>query len=102
MAAGDFLSYKFPTWSWSAGEPSKTREFLPKDKQYLISRGVPCLRRVSQIESAALGGKKGKSRASGAGGVAGDEKMLSFAEGQDGVEGTGGEEDWLATHLDGE
>ncbi|PWN19059.1 hypothetical protein BCV69DRAFT_284659 [Microstroma glucosiphilum] len=98
VAAGDFLSYKFPTWSWSAGEPSKTREFLPKDKQYLISRGVPCLRRVSQIESAALGGKKGKGRAGG--GVAGDEKMLSFAEGQDGVEGTGGEEDWLATHLD--
>lgn len=38
VAAGDFLVYKFPTWRWEAGEPGKARDFLPKDKQYLISR----------------------------------------------------------------
>lgn len=65
MAAGDFLTYKFPTWSWATGDKSKRRDFLPEDKQYLVSRGVPCLRRVSQMESAAVGkrrfgrGKKG-------------------------------------------
>lgn len=30
--------YKFPTWQWEAGEPSRRREFLPADKQYLVSR----------------------------------------------------------------
>lgn len=49
VAAGDFLSYKFPTWQWSAGESSKAREYLPRDKQFLISKGVPCFRRVSQL-----------------------------------------------------
>lgn len=38
VAAGDFLVYKFPTWQWEAGEPSKRRDFLPADKQYLVSR----------------------------------------------------------------
>ncbi|CAO1635367.1 unnamed protein product [Parajaminaea phylloscopi] len=98
VAAGDFLSYKFPTWSWAAGEASKTRDFLPKDKQYLISRGVPCLRRVSQIENAALGGKRSAGGSASTG--APDEKLLSFADGQDGTDGTGGDDDWLATHID--
>ena len=46
VAAGDFLVYKFPTWQWEAGEPSKRRDFLPADKQYLVSRNgqsSPCL-----------------------------------------------------------
>lgn len=38
VAAGDYLCYKFPTWQWEAGEPSKRRDFLPADKQYLVSR----------------------------------------------------------------
>lgn len=38
VAAGDFLTYKFPTWQWEAGEVGKRREFLPADKQYLVSR----------------------------------------------------------------
>ncbi|KAK0546130.1 E2-like enzyme [Tilletia horrida] len=83
VIAGDFLTYKFPTWSWTAGEASKTRDFLPADKQYLISRGVPCLRRVSQMESAAVG-------------KAGDkdvEQILDFGDGKD-------DEGWLATHFD--
>lgn len=38
VAAGDFLCYKFPTWSWEAGDANKRRDFLPATKQYLISR----------------------------------------------------------------
>ncbi|THU94195.1 hypothetical protein K435DRAFT_966985 [Dendrothele bispora CBS 962.96] len=49
VAAGDFLVYKFPVWSWEKGDPSKARDFLPADKQYLVTRGVPCLRRASSL-----------------------------------------------------
>ena len=31
------------------GDASKTREFLPPDKQYLVTRGVPCLRRATSL-----------------------------------------------------
>jgi ubiquitin-like-conjugating enzyme ATG3 len=31
------------------GDPSKAREFLPADKQYLVTRGVPCLRRAQSL-----------------------------------------------------
>lgn len=49
VAAGDFLVYKFPVWSWEKGDPTKTRDFLPTDKQYLVTRGVPCLRRATSL-----------------------------------------------------
>ncbi|UZJ51520.1 hypothetical protein CBS101457_000840 [Exobasidium rhododendri] len=105
VAAGDFLSYKFPTWTWSNASSSDakyTREFLPPNKQYLISHGVPCLRRVSQIESAATGTSKAEKLKEGT--ASADERILNFNEGHDGeeVKGRGGDEDWLATHLDEE
>ena len=31
------------------GDPSKAREFLPAEKQYLVTRGVPCLRRAQSL-----------------------------------------------------
>lgn len=31
------------------GDPSKARDFLPADKQYLVTRGVPCLRRATSL-----------------------------------------------------
>jgi ubiquitin-like-conjugating enzyme ATG3 len=43
VEAGDFLVYKCPTWRWSAGEPNKTRNYLPADKQYLVTKNVPCI-----------------------------------------------------------
>ncbi|KII92635.1 hypothetical protein PLICRDRAFT_37414 [Plicaturopsis crispa FD-325 SS-3] len=49
VAAGDFLAYKFPVWSWEKGDASKAREYLPADKQYLLTRGVPCLRRATSL-----------------------------------------------------
>jgi ubiquitin-like-conjugating enzyme ATG3 len=47
VAAGDFLVYKFPSWSWSdASHPSKRVTYLPEGKQFLVTRGVPCQRRL--------------------------------------------------------
>ncbi|CAL9076147.1 unnamed protein product [Musa textilis] len=50
ILAGDNLVAKCPTWSWEVGEPSKKKSYLPADKQYLITRNVPCLRRASSME----------------------------------------------------
>ncbi|KAJ7451740.1 putative E2-like enzyme [Mycena galericulata] len=49
VAAGDFLTYKFGVWTWEAGDPSKAKDYLPADKQYLVTRGVPCLRRATSL-----------------------------------------------------
>jgi len=49
VAAGDFLAYKFGVWSWEKGDASKARDYLPPDKQYLLTRGVPCLRRATSL-----------------------------------------------------
>lgn len=47
VLAGDFLVYKFPSWSWSdASHPSKRANYLPEGKQFLVTRGVPCHRRL--------------------------------------------------------
>ncbi|KAJ3246547.1 Arabinose-proton symporter (Arabinose transporter) [Chytriomyces hyalinus] len=50
VLAGDFLVYKCPTWAWSKGLPNKRKDFLPADKQYLITRNVPCLKRIAALE----------------------------------------------------
>lgn len=31
------------------GDANKARDFLPGDKQYLVTRGVPCLRRATSL-----------------------------------------------------
>ncbi|KAJ1726032.1 E2-like enzyme [Coemansia biformis] len=49
VAAGEYLVYKCPTWSWESGRSNKRREYLPADKQFLITRNVPCLRRAEQM-----------------------------------------------------
>lgn len=82
VAAGDYLVYKFPTWQWEGGEVSKKRDYLPSDKQYLIQRNVPCLRRVSQL-------------AYGSNGADDDtEEIMSFA-----LAGGDTDDDWVATHV---
>ncbi|KOS22337.1 Autophagy-related protein 3 [Escovopsis weberi] len=48
VAAGDYLVYKFPTWSWGeADSDSRSVSYLPANKQYLVTRNVPCLRRLN-------------------------------------------------------
>ncbi|KAL2161162.1 hypothetical protein VTH06DRAFT_8381 [Thermothelomyces fergusii] len=47
VAAGDYLVFKFPSWSWADAEvPSKRISHLPPGKQYLVTRHVPCHRRL--------------------------------------------------------
>lgn len=50
VIAGDNLVSKCPTWSWESGDPNKRKSYLPSDKQFLITRNVPCLRRVAAIQ----------------------------------------------------
>lgn len=51
LQAGDQLVYKFPTWQWaSASSKSFEKSFLPKEKQFLITRGVPCPSRVRDLD----------------------------------------------------
>lgn len=47
LAAGDYLVFKFPTWSWADADPSSKRvSYLPAGKQFLVTRNVPCHRRL--------------------------------------------------------
>ncbi|KAK3033258.1 hypothetical protein RJ639_033138 [Escallonia herrerae] len=50
IVAGDNLVSKCPTWSWELGEPNKRKSYLPMEKQFLITRNVPCLRRAASVE----------------------------------------------------
>ena len=59
QAAGDFLVYKFPSWSWAdASSPEKRVSYFPPDKQYLVTRGVPCRRRLDENFAGADGGEE--------------------------------------------
>lgn len=49
MAAGEHLVHHCPTWQWARGEEGKARSYLPADKQFLITRNVPCYRRCKQV-----------------------------------------------------
>jgi len=68
VAAGDLLVSSCPTWSWEAGEVSKKRSYLPDDKQYLVTRNIPCVCRAKDL----LAGKL-EEELVGAGGDGGDE-----------------------------
>jgi ubiquitin-like-conjugating enzyme ATG3 len=51
VLAGDFLVQKCPTWKWVGGKNSKIKlvDYLPQEKQYLITN-VPCPRRAQDYE----------------------------------------------------
>lgn len=81
VLAGDYLVYKFPTWAWAdASSPSKRVSYLPEGKQFLVTRGVPCHRRLDEN----FAGDAGQ-----------DEAMVQdgFAAG----EGGEGDDGWLRT-----
>ncbi|KAI9667001.1 MAG: E2-like enzyme [Trizodia sp. TS-e1964] len=81
VMAGDYMVYKFPTWSWAdASHPSKRVAYLPEKKQFLVTRGVPCHRRLDE---------------NFAGDAGHDEAMVQdgFAAG----EGGEGDDGWLRT-----
>lgn len=82
LHAGDFLVHKFPTWSWSdASTPEKRVAYLPPGKQYLITRGVPCRKRLNDK-------------------FAGESDLDDIV--RDGLKGTDEDDDgWLRTGGDG-
>jgi ubiquitin-like-conjugating enzyme ATG3 len=49
VRAGEHLIHKFPTWSWSGAPASKRVDYLPDDKQYLVTRHVPCKERAPVV-----------------------------------------------------
>ena len=52
VRAGDELVFRCPTWEWSSSsKASKQKSYLPPDKQYLITRNVPCRNRVASLET---------------------------------------------------
>ncbi|KIJ60021.1 hypothetical protein HYDPIDRAFT_177585 [Hydnomerulius pinastri MD-312] len=79
VAAGDFLSYKFPVWTWEKGDASKARDYLPADKQYLVTRGVPCLRRATSLAYTDADEDA--------------ERLLSFGD------SSGAADEWVETHA---
>ena len=50
VAAGDMLVLRCPTWQWQAGDPKLAKAFLPANKQFLITRNVPCQRRAVSVQ----------------------------------------------------
>ncbi|KAJ6002047.1 hypothetical protein N7522_007274 [Penicillium canescens] len=85
VLAGDYLVYKFPTWSWGdASSPAKRVSYLPAGKQFLVTRGVPCHRRLNDN----FAGDAGLE----------DEIVRDFLSGGDGGENAAdGEDGWLRT-----
>lgn len=85
ILAGDYLVYKFPSWSWSdASSPNKRVNYLPPNKQFLITRGVPCHRRLDD-------------NFAGSGGAADDLVRDGFLGGPDDEPGTDADDGWLRT-----
>ena len=50
VVAGDYLVAQCPTWSWQGGDPKSAKSYLPDDKQFLVTRNVPCLKRARAME----------------------------------------------------
>lgn len=50
VVAGDHLVHHCPTWQWASVEGATAKSYLPADKQFLVTRNVPCYKRCKQME----------------------------------------------------
>ncbi|RWS28404.1 ubiquitin-like-conjugating enzyme ATG3 [Leptotrombidium deliense] len=50
VIAGDHLVHHCPTWSWSTGDQNKIKPYLPREKQFLVTKNVACSKRCKEIE----------------------------------------------------
>lgn len=54
VRAGDQLVRTCPSWTWERGDPAKAKAYLPADKQFLSTQGVPSYHRVSALGNTEL------------------------------------------------
>ncbi|CDO95625.1 unnamed protein product [Kluyveromyces dobzhanskii CBS 2104] len=49
VKAGDYLVHMFPTWKWNGTDFQNVhhKDFLPSDKQFLVTKKVPCKLRAN-------------------------------------------------------
>ncbi|KAL8407580.1 hypothetical protein RB594_006418 [Gaeumannomyces avenae] len=96
VAAGDYLTFKFPTWSWAdADSEARRASHLPPGKQFLVTRNVPCNRRLNEnfagdagLEEAVV--EDGDEFKSGGGGAGGSKDASGGGDDEDGWLRTGG------------
>ena len=50
VLAGDQLTHKCPTWQWQSGTDKLKNANLPADRQFLITSGIPCTKRIKQLQ----------------------------------------------------
>ena len=75
--SGDQLTHSVRTWTWQTAPRAAQKDYLSAQKQYLITRNVPCACRARQY------GMQGA-----------DERMVE-------EDAAGGEDGWLSTHTGG-
>ena len=56
IKAGDFLVSKCPTWKWATADKNMLNEYLPKEKQFLITT-ASCKQRANQVKEQGLEGE---------------------------------------------
>lgn len=94
VLAGDYLVYKFPTWSWAdASEPSRRVNYLPDGKQFLVTRGVPCHRRLDDN----FAGDAGLEEAVVKDGFGGESSTSAVGQASGSKGGNDEDEGWLRT-----
>lgn len=54
VVSGDQLASKCTSWHWGTGTGESVKDYLPKDKQYLYTKGVVCVARASTVSGAVL------------------------------------------------
>jgi ubiquitin-like-conjugating enzyme ATG3 len=49
VLAGDYLIKLSPCWSWGHCDETRIKSYLPRDKQFLIIKNLPCRRRIQSM-----------------------------------------------------